>query len=426
MKQGVLTLALVLAVCAGGCPLGGTTQLIASSPVDAKIAASSTSGAMPLPVQFSATGSTTSALGGGALTFAWDFGDGATSSAAEPAHTFTQPGLFRVTLRATDAVGNVDLASVDIRVQGEGAVAVIGADRTSGDAPLTVQFDGSGSIGRGDDVRDYYWNFGDGGTSRETAPWHVFEQNGTYTVTLRIATAGGIEATTSTNIVVGARSASLQFDGRSLARLPLSASVQLTRCTFEAWVQADDIGGTVAVLGQGAITLTVDPAGNTVRATVNGTSGTGNSTRLADTWNHLAIVYDSGMADDGDGDGTGEGDGDPTPTSGFCGIYLNGNPLAQFAPSGTVNLDGITLGNGFRGRLSEVRFWTEARAASAVDGMVDSRATGLESNLLGAWPLDEGTGQTLENLTGGPDGTLGSSREVETSDPAWSTQGPAL
>ncbi len=65
-------------------------------------------GALPLTVSFTSAGS--SDPENGALTYLWDFGDGATSSLPNPSHTFTGgagPRRFDVTLSVTDAVGNI-------------------------------------------------------------------------------------------------------------------------------------------------------------------------------------------------------------------------------------------------------------------------------------------------------------------------------
>ena len=45
-------------------------------------------GYSPLPVAFSSAGSANP--GGGSLTYLWDFGDGTTSTAANPSHTYTR------------------------------------------------------------------------------------------------------------------------------------------------------------------------------------------------------------------------------------------------------------------------------------------------------------------------------------------------
>ncbi|WP_449479987.1 lectin [Streptomyces avidinii] len=73
-----------------------------------------TSGRAPLSVAFSAAGS--SDPEGGALGYAWTFGDGATSTAAGPSHTYTANGQYTATLKVTDPTGKSATASVRITV----------------------------------------------------------------------------------------------------------------------------------------------------------------------------------------------------------------------------------------------------------------------------------------------------------------------
>ncbi|MEV5810663.1 PQQ-dependent sugar dehydrogenase [Streptomyces mutabilis] len=80
----------------------------------AQAGANTTSGKAPLTVAFSSAGS--SDADGDALTHAWDFGDGATSTAADPTHTYTADGQYTATLKVTDSTGKSATASVHITV----------------------------------------------------------------------------------------------------------------------------------------------------------------------------------------------------------------------------------------------------------------------------------------------------------------------
>ncbi len=80
----------------------------------AQAGANTTSGKAPLTVTFSSAGS--SDADGDALTHAWDFGDGATSTAADPTHTYTADGQYTATLKVTDSTGKSATASVHITV----------------------------------------------------------------------------------------------------------------------------------------------------------------------------------------------------------------------------------------------------------------------------------------------------------------------
>ncbi|WP_093749103.1 MULTISPECIES: PQQ-dependent sugar dehydrogenase [unclassified Streptomyces] len=80
----------------------------------AQAKANITSGTTPLAVSFSSAGS--SDPDGGTLSYAWAFGDGATSTAANPSHTYTTNGQYTATLKVTDPTGKSATASVQITV----------------------------------------------------------------------------------------------------------------------------------------------------------------------------------------------------------------------------------------------------------------------------------------------------------------------
>ncbi|WP_435270361.1 PQQ-dependent sugar dehydrogenase [Streptomyces sp. 1222.5] len=83
------------------------------SPV-AQAAADRTSGQAPLKVAFSSAG--TSDQDGDALTYSWDFGDGATSTAADPTHKYKKNGTYTATVTAKDTTGRTGSASVRVVV----------------------------------------------------------------------------------------------------------------------------------------------------------------------------------------------------------------------------------------------------------------------------------------------------------------------
>nr|WP_307544341.1 PQQ-dependent sugar dehydrogenase [Streptomyces sp. V3I8] len=80
----------------------------------AQAKANVTSGGAPLAVSFSSAGSTDP--DGGALGYAWTFGDGGTSTAANPSHTYTSNGQYTATVKVTDTTGKSATASVQITV----------------------------------------------------------------------------------------------------------------------------------------------------------------------------------------------------------------------------------------------------------------------------------------------------------------------
>ena len=65
-------------------------------------------------------------------------------------------------------------------------IARASADPVSGEAPLQVGFDASGSSDTEQDSLSYFWDFGDGVSSTEVAPTHTYTEEGNYTASLTV------------------------------------------------------------------------------------------------------------------------------------------------------------------------------------------------------------------------------------------------
>lgn len=122
----------------------------------------------------------------------WDFGDGSTATDVNPSHTFRNPGIYTVRLRVQGPGGNSNV-SREINVQSPTApVAGFIQDVTTGPSPLTVRFTNQ-STGN---ITSQQWNFGDGESSTEASPTHVFQAVGTYNVILTVTGPGGSSSVT--------------------------------------------------------------------------------------------------------------------------------------------------------------------------------------------------------------------------------------
>jgi PKD repeat protein len=116
---------------------------------------------------------------------AWSFGDGSTSTARNPSHTYDGGGSYSVTLAVTDDEGSSDIATNQVRVT---------APSPSNQAPhaefsvsctdLTCRFTDQSSDADGS-VASRAWDFGDGATSTQKDPSHTYAAAGRYIVTLR-------------------------------------------------------------------------------------------------------------------------------------------------------------------------------------------------------------------------------------------------
>nr|WP_233518337.1 ThuA domain-containing protein [Streptomyces corynorhini] len=86
---------------------------------------------------------------------------------------------------------------------GKSPIAVAAANKTSGTAPLKVNFSSAGTSDPDGDALSYAWDFGDGGTSTEADPVYKYKKNGTYTARLTVTDPTERTGTASVRVVVG-------------------------------------------------------------------------------------------------------------------------------------------------------------------------------------------------------------------------------
>jgi len=146
------------------------------------------------PVSFSSAGSNDP--DGTIVGYSWDFGDGATSTQANPSHTYGAAGTYTVTLTVTDDQGatgsNSTSASITDPPNNNPPVADFSGSPTSGNAPLTVSFTDLST----NNPTSWSWDFGDGGTSTAQNPSYTYNNAGTYSVTLTVSNANGSDTLT--------------------------------------------------------------------------------------------------------------------------------------------------------------------------------------------------------------------------------------
>ncbi len=204
----------------------------------ASFTATPTSGKAPLPVAFD--GSASSDTDGTIVSYAWDFGDGTTSTGITTTHTYTIGGTFSPQLTVTDDDGATNTTSQEIVVAPPNVAPVAaftatpmvpaalpecGDDHDAADdqdecedasdyeseeyhralAPsLLVAFDASASVDTDGTIESYMWDFGDGTTATGVTTTHTYTAAGTFTARLTITDNEGSTDTTTHEITVAA------------------------------------------------------------------------------------------------------------------------------------------------------------------------------------------------------------------------------
>ncbi len=122
--------------------------------------------------------------------YRWDFGDGSTSSEAEPVHQYYNSGTYDVLLIASNSLGCADTLVQPVIIQPLVPEVDFLFDPPQGCRPLTVQFR---NRSRYADPTSYRWSFGAGeGVSADENPSYTYYEPGIYTVTLQASNSAGV------------------------------------------------------------------------------------------------------------------------------------------------------------------------------------------------------------------------------------------
>lgn len=126
---------------------------------------------------------------GSITSYAWDFGDGGTSSLANPTHSYSSAGGYYVclTIITDDSCTDTYCDSIFILCTDDSACTA-DFSWTFG-APYTTDFTDMSSSSTA--IVNWNWTFGDGGTSTMMNPSHSYASGGTYNVCLSIEDSAG-------------------------------------------------------------------------------------------------------------------------------------------------------------------------------------------------------------------------------------------
>jgi PKD repeat protein len=135
----------------------------------------------------------------GSNSWHWDFGDGDTSDVKNPSHAYTSPGIYTVTLTTGMAGGCTQYFNPYAIIEVVPFVtSPIQSLIVSPCSPYTVAFSNPTP-----NVAGYFWDFGDGTTSTDPNPTHVYAQPGNYTISVLLTATNGCQTNLTVNVSFG-------------------------------------------------------------------------------------------------------------------------------------------------------------------------------------------------------------------------------
>ncbi len=155
----------------------------------------------------------TNDYGNSGTVYSWDFGDGSTSTDPYPAHTYSSPGKYTVTMKASNPSlpCSAEADPVVITVRNFNSAFGFSTSYVSGSCPpVLVQFNNTSY-----DYSRVSWDFGDGITADNlNYPSHVYEKPGKYIVTLYVYGYNGLKGKYIDSVIVSALRATMTGNPR--------------------------------------------------------------------------------------------------------------------------------------------------------------------------------------------------------------------
>lgn len=267
-NPGTYTVTLTVSNATGSNTLTRTAYIVVHEAPTVNFTADVTSGCFPLRVNFSDL--STPGTNNTNTSWLWDFGNGTTSTAQNPAVTYTTAGNFAVTLRVTNDKGCTRVISRSAYINATPGVTAgfTHTQPTVCQPPASVSFTNTSS---GPGTLSYLWLFGDGTTSDAVSPTHTYNTTGNYTATLVAISSNGCQDTArnTTPIRVGGYNTSFTSPAEICAR----QTVNFTNTSTPAPVSV------LWNFGDGNTSTTLNPTNNYATAgnyTVSLTANYGN------------------------------------------------------------------------------------------------------------------------------------------------------
>ena len=215
---------------------------------------------------------TSNIVGTGPYTYQWTFGDGNSSTAANPTHTYANPGTYTVMLVVTDANGCMET------VQKSNYVTVTSGTNSFTISPQPVC---AGTMITFMNTTPFtvsrIWNFGDGTpTDNNNVAFHAYQNPGTYICTLSVNNGNCI--TNSYQTIVIHPNPTVNFVSTPPIPCPAPTTIQFTNQTVNGTTYNWDFGdGTTSTQVSPAHTYNANGSYN---VTLIGSNGFGCSSTI--------------------------------------------------------------------------------------------------------------------------------------------------
>ena len=149
-------------------------------------------------VQFDSTAQASNCSG--AVTIAWNFGDGATSQQQNATHTYASAGTYSWSMVASAGTESCTRNGT-ITISDPCSIACTASAPPAGTAGEAVAFSSSAQASNCTAPPSYSWDFGDGTASQQQSPAHTYASAGTYIWSFS-ATADGSACTRGGEIAI--------------------------------------------------------------------------------------------------------------------------------------------------------------------------------------------------------------------------------
>ena len=131
--------------------------------------------------------------------YLWDFGDGTLSTQNNPSHLYLGPGVYTVSLGATNTTGCSGFATRIVRMNARPTASYTSAN---GCILNPINFTDQSTTPVGTNINQWTWQFGDGTNSTIQNPTHTYSTGAIFNPQLTITNTDGCSDTAATTITI--------------------------------------------------------------------------------------------------------------------------------------------------------------------------------------------------------------------------------